>query len=81
MMIEPDESSYRAVDKYLFADTTEVLANTVIVDKEVNARWRIKVLAYPTCRRLRVWSIQVLCHTDKFNDIHKMFSSVAMSYP
>lgn len=36
MLIEPDQSSYRVVDKYLFADTTEILANTVIVDKEVN---------------------------------------------
>lgn len=36
MLIEPDETSYRAVDKYLFADTSEILANTVIVDKEVN---------------------------------------------
>ncbi|CAN0212441.1 unnamed protein product [Ectocarpus sp. 12 AP-2014] len=34
MLIDPDQSSYRVVDKYLFADTTEILANTVIVDKE-----------------------------------------------
>ncbi|CAN0375993.1 unnamed protein product, partial [Pylaiella littoralis] len=34
MLIEPDETSYRAVDKYLFADTSEILANTVIIDKE-----------------------------------------------
>lgn len=38
LLIDPDESSYRAVDKYLFADTTEILANTVIVDKEVRER-------------------------------------------
>lgn len=37
MLIEPDETSYRAVDKYRFADTTEILANTAIVDKEVRA--------------------------------------------
>lgn len=36
MLIDPDQSSFRVVDKYLFADTTEILANTVIVDKEVN---------------------------------------------
>ncbi|CBN75306.1 conserved unknown protein [Ectocarpus siliculosus] len=34
MLIDLDQSSYRVVDKYLFADTTEILANTVIVDKE-----------------------------------------------
>ncbi|CAM9416203.1 unnamed protein product [Hapterophycus canaliculatus] len=34
MLIEPDETSFRAVDKYLFADTIEILANTIIVDKE-----------------------------------------------
>ena len=38
LLIDPDEGSYRAVDKYLFADTTEILANTVIVDKEVRER-------------------------------------------
>lgn len=31
---EPDDSSYRAVDKFLFADVDEILANTVIVDKD-----------------------------------------------
>lgn len=36
MLIEPDETSYRVVDKYRFADTTQILANTVIVDKEVS---------------------------------------------
>ena len=34
MLIEPDGSSFRAVDKYLFADETEVLSHTAIVDKE-----------------------------------------------
>ncbi|CAM9598837.1 unnamed protein product [Scytosiphon promiscuus] len=34
MLVEPDETSFRAVEKYLFADTTEILANTIIVDKE-----------------------------------------------
>eukprot|EP00752_Nemacystus_decipiens_P006299 g5679.t1 len=34
LLIDPDRTSFRAVDKYRFADTTEVLANTVIVDKE-----------------------------------------------
>ena len=34
MLVEPDDSSYRVVDKYRFADETEVLSNTVIVDKE-----------------------------------------------
>lgn len=35
MLIDPDETSYRAVDKYLFADSTKILADTAIVDKEV----------------------------------------------
>lgn len=35
VLIDPDETSYRVVDKYRFADTTEILANTYIVDKEV----------------------------------------------
>jgi len=35
MLIDPDETSYRVVDKYPFADTTQILANTIIVDKEV----------------------------------------------
>lgn len=34
MLVEPDGSSYRAIDKYLFADEAEVLSNTAIVDKE-----------------------------------------------
>lgn len=38
LLIDPDETSYRAVDKYLFAETTEILANAVIVDKEVRER-------------------------------------------
>lgn len=38
MLIEPDETSFRAEKKYLFADTTEILANTIIVDKEVSSR-------------------------------------------
>ncbi len=35
MLIDPDETLHRVVDKYRFADTTEILANTFIVDKEV----------------------------------------------
>ncbi|CAM9791198.1 unnamed protein product [Choristocarpus tenellus] len=34
MMSSPDETSYRIVDKTLMADSTEVLANVVIVDKD-----------------------------------------------
>ena len=34
MTIDPDSSSYRAVDKFLFADPTEIISNTIIVDKE-----------------------------------------------
>lgn len=32
--VEPDGSSYRVDDKYLFADADEILSNTVIVDKD-----------------------------------------------
>lgn len=34
IQLEADTSSYRAVDKYLFADSTEILSNIVIVNKE-----------------------------------------------
>lgn len=32
--IEPDDSAYRVVDKYLFAGADEILSNTAIVDKD-----------------------------------------------
>lgn len=34
MEIEPDGSTFRAVDKFLFADPTEILSNTAVVDKD-----------------------------------------------
>lgn len=36
MKIEPDDSSYRVVDKFLYADDTDILSKTVIVDKDGN---------------------------------------------
>lgn len=72
MMIEPDETSFRAVDKFLFADTTEVLANTVIVDKEVKQQWRIKPLPQSVLRKGKGHYSTVRCTSSM------MFSSAEM---
>lgn len=34
MKTEPDSSLYRAVDKYLFAEDTDIMSGTIIVDAD-----------------------------------------------